>query len=191
MMETEVTFHTAPGSFVPSPTLWLTSSPMVPYAATSTPRSSSAEGNARGGDLWSQILPVFRGKSLKKTAASFATSTSSDSAGQQQQEQQQEAALGGKKKGRIHSKKSIKVNLVGGKRYLWCACGYSKNQPFCDGTHLWSRFRLKIKQHPVLFKAPKDMQASLCLCKQTNKPPYCDGTHRRKDIQEAVIDELP
>lgn len=62
-------------------------------------------------------------------------------------------------------------------------------QPFCDGTHLWSRFRLKIKQHPVFFKAPKDMTASLCLCKQTNKPPYCDGAHRRKEVQEAVIEE--
>lgn len=94
-----------------------------------------------------------------------------------------------KQKGRINAKKSVKVTLVGGKRYLWCACGYSKNQPFCDGTHLWSRFRLKIKQHPVLFKAPKDMEAGLCLCKQTKKPPYCDGTHRRKEVQEAVIEE--
>ncbi|XP_045138251.1 CDGSH iron-sulfur domain-containing protein 3, mitochondrial-like isoform X2 [Portunus trituberculatus] len=100
-----------------------------------------------------------------------------------------EAQTEWKQKGRIHSKKSVKANLVGGKRYLWCACGYSKNQPFCDGTHLWKRFRLKIKQHPVFFKAPKDMTASLCLCKQTNKPPYCDGTHRRKEVQEAVIEE--
>ena len=39
-----------------------------------------------------------------------------------------EAQAEWKQKGRIHSKKSMKVNLVGGKRYLWCACGYSKNQ---------------------------------------------------------------
>ena len=22
-----------------------------------------------------------------------------------------------------------------GKDYWWCACGLSKNQPFCDGSH--------------------------------------------------------
>ncbi|KAK4314514.1 hypothetical protein Pmani_014219 [Petrolisthes manimaculis] len=90
-----------------------------------------------------------------------------------------------KLKGRIYSKKPMKVELVGGKRYLWCACGYSKKQPFCDGTHLWSRFKLNIKQHPVFFKAPKDMKASMCLCKQTKNPPYCDGTHRRTEVQQV------
>ena len=28
-----------------------------------------------------------------------------------------------------------KVTLEAGKDYWWCACGLSKNQPFCDGTH--------------------------------------------------------
>ena len=31
--------------------------------------------------------------------------------------------------------KSQKVELQKGKEYLWCACGMSKNQPFCDGSH--------------------------------------------------------
>lgn len=39
-----------------------------------------------------------------------------------------------KQKGRINAKKSVKVTLVGGKRYLWCACGYSKNQVSAAGT---------------------------------------------------------
>ncbi|KAK8381787.1 hypothetical protein O3P69_015070 [Scylla paramamosain] len=129
-------------------------------------------------------MPTFNlTRLLTQSAASHVPS------GTQEPKDGGEAQEEWKQKGRIHSKKSVKVNLVGGKRYLWCACGYSKNQPFCDGTHLWSRFRLKIKQHPVFFKAPKDMTASLCLCKQTNKPPYCDGTHRRKEVQEAVIEE--
>lgn len=129
--------------------------------------------------------------SLVQNRATYSTSPSQDGTGQQQKQekQQEEATEVWKQKGRIHSKKSIKVELVGGKRYLWCACGYSKNQPFCDGTHLWSRFRLKIKQHPAFFKAEKDGPASLCLCKQTKKPPYCDGTHRRQEIQDAVITE--
>ena len=28
-----------------------------------------------------------------------------------------------------------KVTLEAGKDYWWCACGQSKNQPFCDGSH--------------------------------------------------------
>ena len=27
------------------------------------------------------------------------------------------------------------VEVESGKDYYWCACGLSKNQPFCDGSH--------------------------------------------------------
>jgi CDGSH-type Zn-finger protein len=27
------------------------------------------------------------------------------------------------------------VEVQEGKKYFWCACGLSKKQPFCDGTH--------------------------------------------------------
>ena len=27
------------------------------------------------------------------------------------------------------------VEVEEGKTYYWCACGRSKNQPFCDGAH--------------------------------------------------------
>lgn len=29
----------------------------------------------------------------------------------------------------------IDVELKKGKSYAWCACGLSKKQPFCDGSH--------------------------------------------------------
>ena len=27
------------------------------------------------------------------------------------------------------------TEVVQGKSYVWCACGLSKSQPFCDGSH--------------------------------------------------------
>ncbi len=27
------------------------------------------------------------------------------------------------------------------KTYLWCTCGMSKNQPFCDGSHSKTEFK--------------------------------------------------
>ena len=29
----------------------------------------------------------------------------------------------------------IAVEVKKDKSYYWCACGQSKNQPFCDGSH--------------------------------------------------------
>jgi CDGSH-type Zn-finger protein len=56
---------------------------------------------------------------------------------------------------------------------VWCACGKSSKQPFCDGTHVGTNFT------PVLFKIDEKKDAWLCQCKQTNTPPYCDGSHKK------------
>ena len=64
-----------------------------------------------------------------------------------------------------------KVDLETGKTYYWCACGRSKNQPFCDGSHAGTGLS------PVKFAAEKDGQATLCRCKGTANRPFCDGTH--------------
>lgn len=64
----------------------------------------------------------------------------------------------------------FRVQLEPGKDYYWCACGLSKNQPFCDGSHTGSPFQ------PVKFTPQKDT-AHLCMCKQTKDQPYCDKTH--------------
>lgn len=68
--------------------------------------------------------------------------------------------------------KPIGVSLEAGKRYYWCACGQSSNQPFCDGSHTGTSFA------PQNFTAEEDGQAFLCMCKKTKNPPYCDGSHQ-------------
>jgi CDGSH-type Zn-finger protein len=76
-------------------------------------------------------------------------------------------------KAHIAAKEPKEVELKEGKRYAWCACGLSKEQPFCDGTHTKGDLR------PKMIKAEKDESAWLCQCKQTGNPPYCDGTHNK------------
>ena len=56
--------------------------------------------------------------------------------------------------------------------YWWCACGRSKNQPFCDGSHKGTEFS------PVKYTATKEAKVWFCGCKLTGKPPLCDGTHK-------------
>lgn len=58
-----------------------------------------------------------------------------------------------------------------GQRYLWCSCGRSAKQPFCDGSHKGTEFL------PVPFVAEKDEDVIFCGCKHTSDRPFCDGTH--------------
>jgi CDGSH iron-sulfur domain-containing protein 3 len=58
-----------------------------------------------------------------------------------------------------------------GKRYVWCACGRSVNQPFCDGAHK------AVGLSPIAFIAEKTEEVWFCGCKATGSKPFCDGTH--------------
>jgi CDGSH-type Zn-finger protein/mannose-6-phosphate isomerase-like protein (cupin superfamily) len=71
--------------------------------------------------------------------------------------------------------------LEGGKSYLWCACGRSKTQPHCDGSHRGTgivpvKYRAKEGGEEVLF----------CGCKHTADQPFCDGAHNNlKDTYDT------
>jgi CDGSH-type Zn-finger protein/mannose-6-phosphate isomerase-like protein (cupin superfamily) len=71
----------------------------------------------------------------------------------------------------IASRKGYYFEIKAGRRYFWCACGRSANQPFCDGSHAGTEFQ------PVLFEATADEDVIFCGCKHTGTRPFCDGTH--------------
>lgn len=59
------------------------------------------------------------------------------------------------------------------REYWWCACGRSKSQPLCDGSHRGSGLT------PVRFATAEDKRVWLCGCKATGAKPFCDGSHNR------------
>ncbi len=73
----------------------------------------------------------------------------------------------------IADNKPAAVNLTKGEEYYFCACGRSKNQPFCDGSHAGTDFK------PVAFTAEETAEAFLCQCKHSKSVPFCDGTHKQ------------
>ena len=52
------------------------------------------------------------------------------------------------------------INVEAGKSYWWCACGRSKSQPFCDGSH-------KGTIGPREFKPEATGEVWFCTCKRT------------------------
>lgn len=72
----------------------------------------------------------------------------------------------------IAKKGSYVVPVEAGKSYFWCACGLSKKQPFCDGSHAGTEYA------PIAYKALESKNIAFCGCKHTKKSALCDGSHR-------------
>lgn len=63
--------------------------------------------------------------------------------------------------------------------YHWCACGRSRHQPFCDGSHAGTGIE------PVQLELTETKRIKLCLCKRSGHPPRCDGSHNRIGAEEV------
>jgi CDGSH-type Zn-finger protein len=73
----------------------------------------------------------------------------------------------------VAQKSPYGVAVEAGKSYWWCACGKSKGQPFCDGSHRGSEFT------PVEYKATESGTVYFCGCKHSANGALCDGSHKK------------
>ena len=73
----------------------------------------------------------------------------------------------------VAQKAPYPVDVEAGKKYFWCACGKSTNQPFCDGSHQDTEFL------PHAYEAEESKTLYFCGCKRTEGVPLCDGTHAK------------
>ena len=75
---------------------------------------------------------------------------------------------------KIAQKAPYKIELLATYRYAWCACGLSKMQPFCDGSHTSTKTGIK----PIVWTEDRDQTVFLCGCKHSGNRQFCDGTHK-------------
>jgi len=74
---------------------------------------------------------------------------------------------------KIAKKGPYKVKVEPDKTYAYCACGHSKKQPFCDGSHKGTDLSPAI----IVFKEAQEV--AFCGCKQNKKGCFCDGSHEK------------
>lgn len=69
--------------------------------------------------------------------------------------------------------KSPIVQKVEPGTYWWCACGRSKSQPFCDGSHKGTNLG------PLKTEIKEAKTVAWCACKHSKTMPFCDGSHSK------------
>jgi CDGSH-type Zn-finger protein len=63
--------------------------------------------------------------------------------------------------------------------YWWCACGLSKSQPWCDGSHAGSGMQpMKYELTEGDVGPAGKKKVAMCQCKATAHAPMCDGRHK-------------
>lgn len=87
------------------------------------------------------------------------------------------------KPGHIHNKRPFRYHCKAGRSYMWCTCGWSRTQPFCDGTHHQGKMRISHK--PLRFDCTETKDYWFCQCKQTKDRPFCDGSHEDEPVKSA------
>jgi CDGSH-type Zn-finger protein len=73
----------------------------------------------------------------------------------------------------VIAQKSPFVQKVEPGTYFWCACGRSKGQPFCDGSHKGTGFA------PLKMEITEAKTVAWCGCKHTKNATFCDGSHAK------------
>jgi len=67
----------------------------------------------------------------------------------------------------------FKVAVEAGKTYLWCACGNTRTEPMCDGSHKGGTVT------PLAWTAEATGDQLFCGCKHSLTKPLCDGSHTK------------
>jgi len=75
--------------------------------------------------------------------------------------------------GKMTQKMPYVVDVEAGKKYAYCTCGMSSNQPYCNGSHVGTDFS------PSIQEFEEDKKVAWCGCRQTNNGCFCDGSHSK------------
>ena len=79
---------------------------------------------------------------------------------------------------KIAAKSPFVVDVEVGKKYYWCSCGTSQNQPFCDGSHkAFKNADGSSIMKSVMFEATENKTVKFCGCKRSKNGVLCDGSH--------------
>jgi CDGSH-type Zn-finger protein len=78
----------------------------------------------------------------------------------------------------VYQRNPTELELEPGE-YWWCACGRSRTQPFCDGSHAGTGME------PKSFVLEEKTTVWLCNCKHTQDKPFCDGSH--SDLPDDIF----
>ena len=72
-------------------------------------------------------------------------------------------------------KTPFRIDVKKGQTIKFCACGLSKNGPYCDGSHAKENTGKK----PLIVTFEEDKTISACGCQASNNRPFCDGSHKK------------